>query len=398
MNFQGTVSPVFLAMESNYIVPSNNQGGPVADPNKKSQQSFKPKPVQYKQDYASSSTVQNTLYDENEEESEYNPHDGIQITREEVKILEESIGILREIERTAMSSADMKGDIAKEILSDLVHVHKRLKRFLKTEKFASASQKNEAVRLSQVLSNCLSNYKTKYYKLKEEQKRRIRTEPDEDFRGNFQEDFPQKHIGRLATEYDESNIAGKMKLSQDIVSNPLRDPKAVKGNPPSKGFEAANGWKTSLEVDRNMNGNPDLVDLLNAREVENKTTKQPARKVEERKEERLKTQGEQNIVNDLLDFNFNTEPVQNLSGAKPSKENKKFVAPQGKFHIAAPKFNNPPAPMRATNKASVDLLDCDGFSAPATNNQVQNKQNLVSTKATSNDDDDFFNDIANRKK
>ena len=85
MNFQGQVSPVFLAMEGNYIVPSNNQGGPIQDPNKKPQQSFKPKPVEYKHEYASSSTVQNTLYDENDDESEYNPVDGIQITREEVK-------------------------------------------------------------------------------------------------------------------------------------------------------------------------------------------------------------------------------------------------------------------------------------------------------------------------
>jgi len=29
INFQGQASPVFLAMESNFIVPSNNQGGPV---------------------------------------------------------------------------------------------------------------------------------------------------------------------------------------------------------------------------------------------------------------------------------------------------------------------------------------------------------------------------------
>lgn len=86
MNFQGQVSPVYLAMEGSYIVPSNNQGGPIQDPNKKPQQSFKPKPVEYKHDYTSSSTVQNTLYDENDDDTEYNPVDGIQITREEVKI------------------------------------------------------------------------------------------------------------------------------------------------------------------------------------------------------------------------------------------------------------------------------------------------------------------------
>lgn len=385
MNFQGTVSPVFLAMEGNYIVPSNNQGGPITDPNKKSQQSFKPKPVQYKQDYASSSTVQNTLYDENDDdESEYNPKDGIQITREEVKILEESIGILKEIERTAMSSADMKGDIAKEILSDLVHVHKRLKRFLKTEKFASASQKNEAVRLSQVLSSCLSSYKTKYYKLKEEAKRRIRTEPDEDYRGDFQEEIPKRNVNRLATEYDETNFNGKIKLSQDIISNPMKS----KTTPPMNPYESANGWKASLEVDRNLNANPDLVDLLNARDAKesgSKSSRQPIQKVEERKEERLKTHGEQNLVNDLLDFNFNTEPVQNSS--KPSKENKKFVPVQGKFQIAAPKFSSPTA---QNNKAPIDLLGMDDVPAATTQ---------ASTKATSNnDDDDFFNDIANRKK
>ena len=73
------------------------------------------------------------------------------------------MGILREIERNAVKPTDMKGkiiyfkmtksplgEIAKEILSDLVHVHKRLKRFIKSEKFASISQRN--VRLNRKVS------------------------------------------------------------------------------------------------------------------------------------------------------------------------------------------------------------------------------------------------------
>lgn len=406
INFQGQVSPVFLAMEGgNYIVPSNNQGGPIQDPHKKSQQSFKPKPVEYRHEYASSSTVQNTLYDENDDEGEYNPVDGIQITREEVKILEESIGILKEIERTATTSADMKGEIAKEILGDLVHVHKRLKRFLKTEKFASASQKNEAVRLSQVLSNCLSSYKTKYYKLKEEAKRQIRTEPDEDYRGKFQEDAPQRNFGRLATEYDESSYADKMKLSQDLVSNPKKGgiPVQKPSGQPRK-FEAPSGWKSPLEVDKNLNGNPDLIDLLNTRDAAVAKNKSTVPKVEEKKEERMKTQGAQDLVNDLLDINFNTEPVQHSSGVKPSKENKKYVPTSGPFGMAAPKFASPVQ----TPSKNIDLFDFSDYPAPTSTtqasttgsiqSQAKTTQNLAPAKVNSNDDDDFFSDIANRKK
>jgi len=312
--------------------------------------------------------------------------------------LEESIGILKEIERTATTSADMKGEIAKEILGDLVHVHKRLKRFLKTEKFASASQKNEAIRLSQVLSNCLSSYKTKYYKLKEEAKRRIRTEPDEDFRGKFQEDAPQKNFGRLATEYDESNYADKLKLSQDLISDPKKRVDMQK-SAPNKKFEPPSGWKANLEIDKNLNGNPDLIDLLNNREAAAKSHRQTAPKIEEKKEERIQTQGNQDLVNDLLDINFNTEPVQHSSGTKASKEHKKFT-PQGKgFQIAAPKFASP---VNNPAKNSVDLFDFSDYPAPTANtqnNQGQtNTQNLASTKSNSHDDDDFFSDIANRKK
>ena len=81
INFQGQVSPVFLAMENNVTVPSNNQGGPMSDL-KKSTNHYKPKPTEYKHEYTSK--VQNTLYDENDEDYDYSAYDGIQITAEEV--------------------------------------------------------------------------------------------------------------------------------------------------------------------------------------------------------------------------------------------------------------------------------------------------------------------------
>jgi hypothetical protein len=35
ISFKGQISPIFLAMESNFIAPANNQGGVPLDPNKR---------------------------------------------------------------------------------------------------------------------------------------------------------------------------------------------------------------------------------------------------------------------------------------------------------------------------------------------------------------------------
>lgn len=86
MNFQGQKSPIFLAMEDNITVPSNNQGGPVPDMRKGGQQSFKPRQTEYKHEQPGGQQVQNTLYDENDEDYDYSAYDGIQITQDEVSI------------------------------------------------------------------------------------------------------------------------------------------------------------------------------------------------------------------------------------------------------------------------------------------------------------------------
>ena len=85
INFQGQTSPVFLAMEGNVTVPSNNQGGPISDSRRSTTTTqYKPKNTEYKHEYANN--VQNTLYDENDEDYDYSAYDGIQITAEEVII------------------------------------------------------------------------------------------------------------------------------------------------------------------------------------------------------------------------------------------------------------------------------------------------------------------------
>ncbi len=68
-------------MESNISIPSNNQGGPVSDL-KKSTNQYKAKPTEYRHEY--NSRPQNTLYDEAEDDYDYSAYDGIEITTEEV--------------------------------------------------------------------------------------------------------------------------------------------------------------------------------------------------------------------------------------------------------------------------------------------------------------------------
>lgn len=87
MNFQGQISPIFLAMDEAYIVPSNNQGGPVPDPRKQNQPSkTTSKEPEYRHEVHASSRAVNTLYNE-EDEYDYSVYDGVEVSRDEVIIL-----------------------------------------------------------------------------------------------------------------------------------------------------------------------------------------------------------------------------------------------------------------------------------------------------------------------
>jgi len=411
INFQGQVSPVFLAMENNVTVPSNNQGGPMSDL-KKSTNYYKPKTTEYKHEYTSK--VQNTLYDENDEDYDYSAYDGIQITAEEVRILEESIGILKEIERNATKPADMKGEIAKEILSDLVHVHKRLKRFIKSERFASPSQKNEAIKLNQLLSSCLSSYKTKYYKLKDEQ-RRVRTEPDEDHRVKYKEEeeetnYHPKNAGRLQTEVDDNAYNERIRPS-DLIDG-KKNGTFKKANFMNNKLAPPTGWKVP---NQDLGSNPDLIDLLNTRD--NNKTQQTSQKKKEEKKEAAPT-----LLTDLLDLNFSTSTAQTKpQKAEPVVDNRRCVTSPQDFtnfdawDMAASQtssnninFTNFENPIDNTNSKIKSQGTIPGkgnanspfaFTQPQMNSPqkvavVENKQQNVNLL----DDDDFFSDIANRKK
>jgi len=420
INFQGQVSPVFLAMENNVTVPSNNQGGPMSDL-KKSTNQYKPKPTEYKHEYTSK--VQNTLYDENDEDYDYSAYDGIQITSEEVRILEESIGILKEIERNANKPADMKGDIAKEILSDLVHVHKRLKRFIKSERFASPSQKNEAIKLNQLLSSCLSSYKTKYYKLKDEQ-RRVQTEPNEDYRARYQEEeeearnYNPKNAGRLATEIDDNHYNERIRPS-DLMSDPKHKTQFKKANISNHKLAPPSGWKVPTQE---ASSNPDLVDLLNARDSK------PQQAPPQKKKEEKKIESGSTLLTDLLDLNFSAgttttaqtkpvkaEPVDNRRCVTSPQESSNFdpwdFSPQpnnannnnnNNNGNNLGSFNNPIDNVNSKIKQNGAIPGKGNVNSPFAFTQPQlsspNKVQVIQTEPAAFDDDDFFSDIANRKK
>lgn len=98
-------------MDENYIVPSNNQGGPVPEPKRDVPQvSSTIKEPEYHHEVIASSRPPaqlNTLYNE-DEEYDYSVYDGVEITKDEMKIVEESISILKEIEANAVKPGDMK--------------------------------------------------------------------------------------------------------------------------------------------------------------------------------------------------------------------------------------------------------------------------------------------------
>ena len=69
-------------MDENYIVPSNNQGGPSAEPDKFAHSKYNIKPPEYKHEVVDS-RAQNTLYND-DEEYDYSTYDGVEISSDEV--------------------------------------------------------------------------------------------------------------------------------------------------------------------------------------------------------------------------------------------------------------------------------------------------------------------------
>jgi hypothetical protein len=81
INFKGSISPVFLAMEGNYIVPSNNQGGAPMDP-KRTKDIPRVIEPEYKHE-VEPQEYQNTLYDENNDGDDDDLEE-IEISKDEV--------------------------------------------------------------------------------------------------------------------------------------------------------------------------------------------------------------------------------------------------------------------------------------------------------------------------
>ncbi len=58
------------------------------------------------------------------------------------------------------------GEIANEILGDLVHVNKRVRRIILTDKFSSTIQRSDAMKLNDMINDCLTSYRTRYNLIK----------------------------------------------------------------------------------------------------------------------------------------------------------------------------------------------------------------------------------------
>jgi len=447
MNFQGTISPIFLAMDENYIVPSNNQGGPVPEPKRDVPQvSSTIKEPEYHHEVIASSRPPaqlNTLYNE-DEEYDYSVYDGVEITKDEMKIVEESISILKEIEANAVKPGDMKSEIANEILGDLVHVNKRVRRIILTDKFSSTVQRSDAMKLNDMINDCLTSYRSRYNLIKNNYNKGIKTEP----LVKQPEPQPQTEVGGFLDEEDHAR-ANKFKQEGQQL-NILKTEESADGKKSSftsvRKLAPPKGWKAPPQAT-----NIDLLDLLDA-EIPQMTP--IAESKEETKQDTPQSHNSnvtpKNYMDDLLSldiggnshqnhnqsnktgninagFNFgnngqqqaNTNANFDFMGGWPAQNNpQQFVSAPGGFQ----NFNNlnqQPLP-NPNNFAS--MPDFFGSNSNQVNNN-NNNQNVIDFNFGQNqkaqpeplspgnqpqsaenkaaaplDDDDFFSDMANRNK
>jgi hypothetical protein len=449
MNFQGTISPIFLAMDENYIVPSNNQGGPVPEPKREAPQISKAniKEPEYHHEVIASSrppAQMNTLYNE-DEEYDYSVYDGVEITKDEMKIVEESISILREIEMNAIKPGDMKSEIANEILGDLVHVNKRVRRIILTDKFSSTVQRSDAMKLNDMINDCLTSYRSRYNLIKTNYSKGIKTEP----LVKQPEPQPQAEAGGFLDEEDHAR-ANKFNKQEGQQLDILKTEESAEGK--KSGFTSVRklappkGWKAPPQAT-----NIDLLDLLDA-EIPQMTPIPESK--EETKQDTPQSQHSnvtpKNYMDDLLSidigggnahqnqnqsnnnnvnagFNFGNNGQQqantnlNFMGSWPANNgaNQQFASAPGGGFQDFNNFNQPVANPnnfasmpdffgnnQVNNNANQNVIDFN-FGQPKENqkadpqplspgNQPQSAGNKQA--APVEDDDDFFSGMANRNK
>jgi len=374
----------------------------------------------------------NTLYNE-DEEYDYSVYDGIEITKDEMKIVEESISILKEIEFNATKPGDMKSEIANEILGDLVHVNKRIRRIILTDKFSSTIQRNDAMRLNDLINDCLSSYRQRYNIIKDNYNKGITTEPVVK--------QPQPEVGGFLDDDDHQKAENLNKQVDNLKIEESHDDKkpgytGVRKLAPPKGWKGP-PQKTDI----------DLLDLLDS---EVPQTNNVADSKEETKQNTPTPQNNEtpkNYMDDLLSLDIgggshqnqhqnvshnNNNGGFNFGHAQPVNPNLNFMGSMSPSYqvnnnqqmgmgmglnqfASAPgfqNFNNLNQPNPSTfasvpnafgnnnqNTANQNQggFDFDFGQAPSNQNSQAKPQESQQAKSPF-DDDDFFSDIANRTK
>lgn len=363
INFQGQISPVFLAMENNFIAPSNNQGGAPMDPRKKDNKPVVHQP-EYKHEYEPNQ-VQNTLY--NEDEDDEQEFEGVEISQDEVKILEESLEILKEIEMNATKPGDMKTEVAREILSDMVQVKKRITRLLQTERFTQYQIK-ELTRLKEKINDYLMSYRNRYNLIKENFRLGIITEPlskQLKKQESEEENEGQRGSSPLTTEQGSPTSSnGDRHQEEHKKEDPKKKP-IKKAEIKGKLIAPPSGWKNPV-----VQNNPDYINLLDDPVDTNTNNTNNANNTNANPNNNLITK-ETNLMDDLLSLQFNTTAPTNNTQNVPNQ-----------FQGMGANIINPVIMNQQTQ----------GIISPPQNQQTQQ----TSTTKNVDDDDDFFGSLANR--
>jgi len=162
INFQGITSPVYLVLENTTSPTATGTTEPESNSKISKSASKKKEKEKPKEQPKSTDKLDDEVY--------YASHEGTDISEDEVLILKGSMSVLKEIADNSVHPSDMKSEIAKEILGDLVEVQKKLTRIIKHEKLTRSTQRRVLFELDYEINESIASYKSKYTYLKEQLK------------------------------------------------------------------------------------------------------------------------------------------------------------------------------------------------------------------------------------
>mmetsp|Transcript_4964 Transcript_4964/g.4166 ORF Transcript_4964/g.4166 Transcript_4964/m.4166 type:complete len:128 (-) Transcript_4964:657-1040(-) len=123
----------------------------------------------------------------------------------------------------ATKPGDMKSEIAREILNDLVHVRKRMSRLIQTQKINDPNARKRIIDLNDRINDSLILYKERYNELKEDYRLGVKSEAL-----TQKESSPSKESKKEEPNEESKNNEDKNKIKKGLAGSKLAPPSGWK--------------------------------------------------------------------------------------------------------------------------------------------------------------------------